>query len=160
MLREASDQDRDLILRWRNHPRVREASFHPEVISANEHLRWWQTVPSGGRQVLIFEWNACPAGVVQFGQIRDGAAVWGFFLDVDGLGEELLPAWMRLEGEALGHAFGVLGLTVLRGETLVENVPVRALHKRFGFTESATFFRAGRAAVTTELHIADWRPMH
>jgi len=162
LLREATEEERDLIRRWRNHPRVRESSFVSRPIEAEEHLGWWQGVREGRRRVLIFERSEVPAGVVQFGDIdqAEASAVWGFFLDIEGLGKELLPAWMELEGEALRYAFEVLGLQILRGETLVANAPVRALNKRFGFTEVGTFTRADKPAVSIELDAARWRMLN
>jgi UDP-4-amino-4,6-dideoxy-N-acetyl-beta-L-altrosamine N-acetyltransferase len=162
LLRAATEKERDLIRRWRNHPRVRESSFVTRPIEAEEHLGWWEGVREGRRQVLIFERAGIPAGVVQFGDIdrSESSAVWGFYLDIEGLGKELLPAWMELEGEALRYAFEVLGLQILRGETLVANTPVRALHKRFGFTEVGALTRADKPAVAIELDAARWRTLN
>jgi RimJ/RimL family protein N-acetyltransferase len=54
----------------------------------------------------------------------------------------MLPAWMRLEKEAIAYAFGTLGLTRLGGETLEENKQVLALHRRFGFRETRRYERS------------------
>jgi RimJ/RimL family protein N-acetyltransferase len=53
----------------------------------------------------------------------------------------MLPAWMRLEKEAIEYAFGTLGLSRLDGETLEENRQVLALHRRFGFREVRRYDR-------------------
>jgi hypothetical protein len=72
--------------------------------------------------------------------IFDGST-WSFYLDTVGLGDRLLPAWMRLEKEAVEYAFGPLGLETLGGETLAENKQVLALHRRFGFQETRRYER-------------------
>jgi hypothetical protein len=133
VLRPATDADRDLILGWRNHPSVRAVSLTTHVISAEEHARWWA---SRRQNVLIFQDETGPAGVVIF----DGTT-WSFYLDVEGLGSRMLPAWMRLEKEAVEYAFGTLGLDSLGGETLADNKQVLALHRRFGFTETRRYDR-------------------
>jgi RimJ/RimL family protein N-acetyltransferase len=58
-----------------------------------------------------------------------------------GLADRLLPAWMRLEKEAVEYAFGTLGLETLGGETLADNKQVLALHRRFGFKETRRYER-------------------
>ncbi|BCJ44034.1 hypothetical protein GCM10010168_68370 [Actinoplanes ianthinogenes] len=133
MLRPATDSDRDQVLNWRNHPAVRAVSLTTHEIQPAEHAAWWAT-HSG--DVLIYEEDGVPAGVVIF-----TGATWSFYLDVEGLGPRLLPAWMRLEKEAVEYAFGTLGLPRLGGETLEENTQVLALHRRFGFRETRRYER-------------------
>jgi len=133
VLRPAEDSDRDPLLSWRNHPAVRGASLTTHVIQPAEHAAWW-AARSG--DVLIYTEDGRPAGVVIF-----SGTTWSFYLDVDGLGPRLLPAWMRLEKEAIEYAFGTLGLDTLGGETLAENKQVLALHRRFGFRETRRYER-------------------
>jgi len=134
VLRPAAYADRDLILPWRNHPSVRAVSLTTHEIKPEEHARWWE---KRWRDVLIYEDDrGTPAGVVIF----DGST-WSFYLDTVGLGDRLLPAWMRLEKEAVEYAFGPLGLETLGGETLAENKQVLALHRRFGFKETRRYER-------------------
>ncbi|HEX5201511.1 MAG TPA: GNAT family N-acetyltransferase [Actinoplanes sp.] len=134
MLRPAAYADRDLILPWRNHPSVRAVSLTTHEIQPEEHARWWE---KHWQSVLIYEDDrGTSAGVVIF----DGNT-WSFYLDTVGLGDRLLPAWMRLEKEAVEYAFGTLGLETLGGETLADNTQVLALHRRFGFKETRRYER-------------------
>lgn len=136
MLRAALDADRDTVLGWRNHPEVRRVSLTTHVISADEHRWWWgRATRDPVRRVLIFEHEGTPAGVVLFTDIdaEQRSAAWGFYLDVEGLAGSLLPAWLRLEAEAVAYAFDELGLHRLGGATLASNTQVLALHRRFGF---------------------------
>jgi RimJ/RimL family protein N-acetyltransferase len=135
VLRAAIDSDRDIVLAWRNHPDVRRVSLSTHVIAPEEHAAWWSTATTDpARRVLVFEDGGRAAGVVVF-DLRREPAVWSFYLDVAGLGGELLPAWLRLEREAVEHAFGELNVDRLGGETLASNAQVLALHRRFGFRE-------------------------
>jgi RimJ/RimL family protein N-acetyltransferase len=162
MLKVATEQDLALIREWRNHPRVRESHFYTREISPEQHAQWWQAVTNDEWRVLIFSYEEKPAGVVHFRHFNtdEGSAHWGFFLDIDGLEQrrKLLASWLQLEREAIDYAFDVLGLTWLRGETLMDNTVVRQLHKRFGFTESPVFSREvdgiTHLAITTELHVS------
>ncbi|GAB1644794.1 GNAT family N-acetyltransferase [Krasilnikovia sp. MM14-A1259] len=141
MLRTAVDADRDTVLAWRNHPEVRRVSLTTHVIAAPEHAAWWRAATADpGRRVLVYEQDGTPAGVVAF-DLRPDPPTWSFFLDVAGLGGALLPAWLRLEDEAVRYAFGELGLDRLGGETLAWNTAVLALHRRFGFRETRRYER-------------------
>jgi hypothetical protein len=133
VLRPARDSDRDLVLPWRNHPSVRAVSLTTHEIQPAEHAAWWARRSD---DVLIYEEDGVPAGVVIF-----NGSTWSFYLDVEGLGPRLLPAWMRLEKAAVEYAFGTLGLDTLGGETLADNTQVLALHRRFGFRETRRYER-------------------
>jgi RimJ/RimL family protein N-acetyltransferase len=134
VLRPAAYADRDLILPWRNHPAVRAVSLTTHEIKPEEHARWWE---KRWRDVLIYvDDEGTPAGVVIFDD-----NTWSFYLDTVGLGNRMLPAWMRLEKEAIEYAFGTLGLETLGGETLADNKQVLALHRRFGFRETRRYER-------------------
>lgn len=137
MLRPAVAADRDTVLAWRNHPEVRAVSLTTHVITATEHAAWWEAaLADPERHILIYD----DRGVVIF-DLRAEVASWSFYLDVAGLGPQLLPTWLRLERAAVEHAFGPLGLTRLGGETLADNKQVLALHRRFGFAETRRYER-------------------
>jgi hypothetical protein len=134
VLRPALESERDLVLPWRNHPAVRAVSMTTHEIQAAEHAAWWA---KNWPTVLIFTDEGTPAGVVIFNR-----ETWAFYLDVEGLGKRMLPAWMRLEKEAIAYAFDTLRLDRLGGETLEENKQVLALHRRFGFREIRRYERS------------------
>jgi RimJ/RimL family protein N-acetyltransferase len=159
-LRPADEPDRDRVLRWRNHPQVRAVSLTRHAIGEAEHRAWWQAaLADPDRQVLIYEHDGEPAGVV----IVVGLAAeerhlqWSFHLDVDGLArrDALLRAWMGLERATVAHAFDTLDAASLGGETLASNTPVLDLHRRFGFRELRRYPRtvdgAEQQVVWTEM---------
>jgi UDP-4-amino-4,6-dideoxy-N-acetyl-beta-L-altrosamine N-acetyltransferase len=144
MLREASDADRDMVLRWRNHPQVRRASFTIHEIDSAEHDRWWSSVRADETKwLLIYEHGSVPSGVVTLTATDPEAATWGFYLDIDGLNRrgELLQAWIGIERESASYAFDKVGVSVLRGDVLAANTAVRRLHQRCGFAETGTYIR-------------------
>ncbi|WP_018214833.1 GNAT family N-acetyltransferase [Salinispora vitiensis] len=137
-VRPADTGDLDRMRRWRNHPQVRGTSLTQHEISPEEHLAWWSAVrEDSDRRVLIYLHEGHPAGVVAFTGVAspEKALTWGFYLDIEGLEERglLLPAWIGLQRAAIEHAFESLAAHTLGGETLADNRPVLALHRRFGF---------------------------
>jgi RimJ/RimL family protein N-acetyltransferase len=139
MLRPANAADRDRIRLWRNHPTVRSVSVTTHEIGADEHASWFSGVlidPT--KSVLIYEHDGIPSGVVTFtGLGPDGPAVWGFYLDNDGLERrgDTLAAWLSVQREAVAYAFDVLGVDELTGEVLEHNTVVRRMNRRLGFVE-------------------------
>lgn len=43
-LRPATDADMLTVLRWRNHPEVRQVMFTTHEIAEAEHRAWWQEI--------------------------------------------------------------------------------------------------------------------
>lgn len=150
MLRPATEADKESIRVWRNHPQVRAVSLTRGVISPEEHQRYWDSLrDNSSRSVLMYDRNEIPSGVVTFFDIHEAAttdgterrAMWGYYLDNDGLEQsgELLPAWIKIQREAVRYAFDELGLDQLDGEVLDVNEAVRRMNTRNGFEEiSAT----------------------
>ena len=142
MLRPATDDDRDRLLAWRNHPQVREVSLTQHEITATEHDVWWQrTQADPTRKVLVYVRHDVPSGVVTFFDLDAAArsAWWGYYLDNDGLSArgELLPAWIEIQRQAKRYAFDDLALETLEGEVLEANEAVRRFNRRNGFDEVA-----------------------
>lgn len=163
MLRVATDEDRDRVLAWRNHPEVRRVSLSQDVISPDDHAKWWQGLMADDRRLLlIYERGGVPAGVVTFFDIdRDaGTAYYGYYLDNAGLEErgELLPAWIQIQRDAVKYADHELGLQRLDADVLESNEGVRSFNDRMGFVEvGREELEIGGAAVTV-LKIQRTRP--
>ena len=163
MLRPATDEDRDAMLVWRNHPQVREVSLTQHEIGADEHAAWWESTKTrSDRAVYIYERGGIPSGVVTFFDLDREAATswWGYYLDNDGLTErgELLPAWIQIQREAKRLAFGELGLHTLEGEVLAANEAVRQFNRRNGFEEISSELRDVDGAQTTVLRVRAVNP--
>lgn len=162
VLRPATERDLDAIRRWRNHPKVRRASFTTHEISAEEHRRWWDGVRQDpSRRVLVYERDGVAAGVVTFSGLGGEVVEWSKYLDVDGLGTERSAAWVDLEHEAIDYAFDVLDVPRLGAATLASNTPVLRLHEQVGFTEVRRYVREidgePREVVWNELTRTDLR---
>lgn len=161
MLRPATDSDLDAMRMWRNQAPNREVSITNHEITPDEHAAWWSRVRDDRtRQVLIYERNGVPSGVVNLfdlsldGPVRTGS--WGFFLDAAGLEQrgETLPAWLEVMREAADHAFDRLGLDELTGEVLEDNVVVRQMNRRFRFVEGQPERREVDGRVITVIPIS------
>lgn len=168
MLRPATDADRELVRRWRNHPDVRAVSLTQHEIGADEHAAWWQRVADDPtRQVLVYERGGIPAGVVSLWDIdwQTGTLWWGYYLDNAGLGErgELLPAWIQIQRDAVKHVDAMehegRRIDTMEAEVLDANEGVRSFNARMGFADVATSERDINGTTVLVHHVRRTRPV-
>ena len=134
VLRPMAEHDLEMVLEWRNAPKVRENMYTQQVISLDEHQKWWARMnDQDSDKYLVFEADGLPAGVVSFVNFTHGrkAAEWGFYA---------APTTQRGIGSRLGlcaldYAFGTLALTTLFAEVLDYNSTSLNFHKKLGFQD-------------------------
>ena len=107
MLRDATDGDRAMVLRWRNHPQVRRSSFTTHEIGADERgemLAAWIGIE---RESISYAFDKVGATVLRGEVLASNAGVWrlhrrfGFtetgryVREVDGLPREVVRIELR-----------------------------------------------------------------
>ncbi|MGQ3890891.1 UDP-4-amino-4,6-dideoxy-N-acetyl-beta-L-altrosamine N-acetyltransferase [Legionella sp. CNM-4043-24] len=138
ILRAIRTDELDMIRQWRNEPGVRGNMYTSHLISADEHLKWWERVSADEScRYFMYEYEGKATGVVWFYAIDKNSqnAFWGFFASPDaprGTGS-------RMERLALDYAFSTLKLKKLSCEVLSNNPAVVKLHLKFGFREEGLF---------------------
>lgn len=137
-LRKMTENDLEMVLQWRNAPEVRENMYNNQVISLDEHKKWFQkTLEDKNKKYFIYEKNAEPLGVIAFTDINleSETAAWAFYV-----GElSKRGAGVQMEKEALRFAFNDLKLNKLWCEVLSFNEKVIKFHQRFGFQVEGVF---------------------
>lgn len=134
LLREIRDEELELMLSWRNAPTVRNNMYTRQVISLENHRKWWAGIQGRlDQRYFMYEWQGEPVGIVAFNDVDavNQNSAWAFYASPDaprGTGS-------RMEFLALEYAFGSLCLNRLYCEVLDFNQAVVALHKKYGFTE-------------------------
>jgi UDP-4-amino-4,6-dideoxy-N-acetyl-beta-L-altrosamine N-acetyltransferase len=138
-LRPLSAGDLDLVLVWRNDPRVRENMYTNHVISPEEHRRWFDKASrdESKRLLMCEDETAVPVGVVTFSDIDPvhRRATWAFYSGDTtrrGVGS-------KMERLALDYAFSSLELEKLNCEVLSFNMPVVEFHRKHGFRVEGIF---------------------
>ncbi|KGY07251.1 UDP-4-amino-4,6-dideoxy-N-acetyl-beta-L-altrosamine N-acetyltransferase [Vibrio sinaloensis] len=138
-LRPAREEDKWMILEWRNHPEVRSVMLTDHEISRSEHTAWWdKTMSMAERQILVFEREDTPVGVVTIysWNQENATAWWGFYLDNKNLNQqEKTSTWLELEQAVIHYSGSVLKVHELYCESLRENMLAWTLHEKCGFVE-------------------------
>lgn len=75
-LRVAEEIDSRKIFEWRNHPRIRESSRNSDVISWENHQKWFFSVTSDPNRILVIGYKRdLPIGVVRFDRHGERAEI-------------------------------------------------------------------------------------
>lgn len=165
-LRPLVEADLDLVLEWRNKPRIREMMYTDHVISREEHRGWYETIKDAPSSVyLILEHLGRPLGLTNFTGIDRAArsCLWGFYLGED---DRPRDAGTMLGLLSLNYAFETLALREVCGEVIEFNERSRALFERLGFTPAhrlpKRIRRKGvdRDVLVFTLTADDWRTHH
>ncbi len=141
MLIPLSSTELDTILEWRNQSEVRLYSFNDQLISKQEHYRWWQDIKNDlSKRWMIYVLEGQNAGVVNYYNIKyQEEAFWGFYFSDKFEGYEKLKLWFKLEKEAISYAFETLKLLKLKCEVFRDNKAALIMHKRIGYQEIDTY---------------------
>lgn len=130
--RAPEPSDRDRMLEWRNHERVRAVSVNDRRIPPDEHAAWFErAVADRSDQLLVVGWDGQPVAVVQLESIdlAQMTSSWGVHLGVfdvpPGVG-----AALPLIG--LGLGFGRWQLRRMTAQVLATNRNMVSMHRRFG----------------------------
>ncbi|GKW31505.1 hypothetical protein PEC730217_02850 [Pectobacterium carotovorum subsp. carotovorum] len=132
-LRLATDNDAELVWRWRNHPNIRKYMFNQSEIELVEHKKWFSTqLKNLDKVFLIYLYNNIEQGFINFNKLKsDGVWEWGFYVSPDspkGIGRSM--------GElSIQYAFDIMCAEKLFGEVLEYNQRSIKFHENLGFSK-------------------------
>ncbi len=131
------DQDKDLILRWRNSESIRHYMYDTRMITPEQHDKWFRKELNNEKsRHFIFREKGRPVGFVSFTDIndRDRRCSWAFNLSDE---RESLQKGLGavMEYFAIEHVFEKMSIEKLCCEVLDFNTAVVRLHQRFGFNK-------------------------
>jgi RimJ/RimL family protein N-acetyltransferase len=132
-LRPATEQDRDLLLSWRNDNGTRSAALCSAPVLDDEHDRWLKaSLSSATRRIYVAEDQGVPVGTLRTDQREDGIE----------LSWTVAP---EARGRGLGKRIVEAGLCTVSGRVFaqirIENSASKAIARSLGFEQLAS--RAG-----------------
>lgn len=141
-LRLMNDEDTDLIVRWRNNPRVRNNFIYQKTFTREGHENWVRTMVDTGRVVqFIIEdlTDGQPVGSVYFRDIdaEHKKAEYGIFIGEDSsVGKGFGSEAARI---AVDYGFKELGLHKIFLRALADNAGAIRSYEKAGFVKEGYF---------------------
>jgi UDP-4-amino-4,6-dideoxy-N-acetyl-beta-L-altrosamine N-acetyltransferase len=122
-----------LVLNWRNQVHIRNVMFHDEVITFEEHQKWFNKLKGDDRTIVkIFSLNDILLGIVSFTKIdyKNEKCSWGFYI-----GEKEAPkgSGTILGFLALKFIFEQVRLRKVCAEIIDHNEKSIHFHRKLGF---------------------------
>lgn len=138
ILRHIKEDELNIMLAWRNEPRVRRNMYTQHVISHEEHYSWWVRIKlCEDQRYYMYEYEGQPCGITSFNNIdlSNKNSAWAFYTSPSAP----RGSGAKMEFLMLDLAFITLGLHKLYCEVLEFNRPVITLHHKFGFETEGVF---------------------
>jgi UDP-2,4-diacetamido-2,4,6-trideoxy-beta-L-altropyranose hydrolase/UDP-4-amino-4,6-dideoxy-N-acetyl-beta-L-altrosamine N-acetyltransferase len=128
---ELANDEKHMVLEWRNHPEVRQWMFTKEVIAKESHLSYIDSLKERTDRVyFLVKKEDNPIGVIDFTSIdtQKKQADIGLYANpnIKGAGKDLMDIIIE-------HGFKKLKLDRLVSEVFEENLRAIALYEKFGF---------------------------
>lgn len=140
-LKQLERHDLERVLGWRNADHVRAYMYHDELISWQDHERWYHRVMADPScDYRLFCYHNEPVGLSSASQIdrRSGKCFWGLYI-----GAQNVPpgSGLWLGYHALNHMVLELGMRKVICEAFAFNSRAIHLYEKLGFREEGVFKR-------------------
>lgn len=134
-LREVTEDNLAMILNWRNQDFVRNMMFSSELISMEQHVKWFNKIKLSETSLSrIFYYDKKPYGVVNFHNIDklNNTCEWSFYI-----GEPSAPKGMgtKLGVKALNYIFLEMKIRKLSAKVISYNEKSYFYHQKLGFVQ-------------------------
>ena len=136
-LRPITEDDTDMVLKWRNADRTVNYFYYRNPISVEDHLNWIRNKVNKGE---VWQYIVCtseddtPVGCVYLQHIEEDTLTGetGVFFSEDApAGKGLATEAVKLIGEKVG--FEMLGLLHLNAKVMEKNTASRRVHEKAGY---------------------------
>ena len=117
------------VLRWRNHPQVRDCMYQKEIISNEQHLSFIQSLPQQDKRFYwVLKENDKALGVIDIVDYQKTKSEWGFYLNPDFFGQ---GKSINLLFHGLNFLFNTLQFQSLYGYCHYKNTKALLFHDLF-----------------------------
>jgi len=130
-----SDEEKIIVLNWRNHESIRKWMFNQSTINLDDHLKFIKNLSDKKTQKywLVFR-DLVPVGTTSIIDIADKSAEWGYYIAPEyhetAIGIEFYYFTIK-------YLFDVEQLDMIYGYELRTNKAASALNTLFGFSKQS-----------------------
>ena len=147
-----TQNQKEMVLEWRNHPLIQNVMYNKEQIKLEEHLNFISSLENNHtKKYFLVEEYTQPIGVIDFVNINNNNAELGIYTNphLKGYGKILLNTLSS-------YAFETLHLTKIYAEVYVDNSRAIKLYKEFHFKTIERKIKNNYEIYCMELRHEDW----
>ncbi len=144
---DLSDDEKKMVLLWRNHPSVKMMMYNSEDILLENHLRFIDNLnDSIDKLYFLAKQDDKYIGVIDFTNITNESSEFGLYTNIDlkGYGKVLLSSIVE-------YGFDTLNLKLLIAEVFSTNKKAISLYKEFNFKEISKKIVSNKEVICMEL---------
>jgi len=149
---DLNDIEKQMILRWRNHTKIKSMMHNTLDISLQDHLNFINALKNRtDKKYFLVKEDKKDIGVIDFINITDNEAELGIYANptLRGYGNILLH-------EICNYAFQTLKIKILKAEVYSVNTVAMELYKQFKFVEINREKLKDKEIIFMELKNENW----
>jgi len=144
---DLTDDEKEMVLRWRNDDNVRKWMYTSDIILKENHFKFIDTLANNknNKYFLVKKENE-NLGVIYFNDISETTCEFGLYtnVEVNGVGKILLTCIFE-------YAFNELGLDGVFAEVFQENKKAIALYEKYSLKKIDTKIVKNKKVICMEL---------
>ena len=142
-------EEKEMILKWRNHPEIRKWMYNQDEIKLEEHLTFIESLKSRKDKLYFLVKKEDEfIGVIDFLDLDKKEIFYGIYSNPN---SKIMGVGRILNEISIDFAFNSLKAHKLKLEVFEDNIQVRNLHKKYKFRETSQKYVNNKKVICMEL---------
>ena len=142
-------EEKEMILKWRNHPEIRMWMYNQDEIKLEEHLNFIESLKSRKDKLyFLVKKEEEFIGVIDFLDLDKKEIFYGIYSNPN---SKIMGVGRILNEISIDFAFNSLKAHKLKLEVFEDNIQVRNLHKKYKFRETSQKYVNNKKVICMEL---------
>ena len=142
-------EEKEMILKWRNNPKIRMWMYNQDEIKLEEHLNFIESLKSRKDKLyFLVKKEEEFIGVIDFLDLDKKEIFYGIYSNPN---SKIMGVGRILNEISIDFAFNSLKAHKLKLEVFADNIQVRNLHKKYKFRETSQKYVNNKKVICMEL---------
>ena len=142
-------EEKEMILKWRNHPEIRKWMYNQDEIKLEEHLNFIESLKSRKDKLYFLVKKEDEfIGVIDFLDLDKKEIFYGIYSNPN---SKIMGVGRILNEISIDFAFNSLKAHKLKLEVFEDNIQVRNLYKKYKFRETSQKYVNNKKVICMEL---------
>ena len=142
-------EEKEMILKWRNHPEIRMWMYNQDEIKLEEHLNFIESLKSRKDKLyFLVKKEEEFIGVIDFLDLDKKEIFYGIYSNPN---SKIMGVGRILNEISIDFAFNSLKAHKLKLEVFEDNIQVRNLYKKYKFRETSQKYVNNKKVICMEL---------